>query len=42
MLLTIYPSAQYQIPEHPNLKIHGLGKLKSQISYESHTGAEML
>lgn len=42
MLLTTYPSKQYQTPEHPNLKIHGLGKLKSQISNESRTGTEML
>ena len=42
MLLTTYPSTQYQIPEHPNLKIYGLGKLKSQTSNESHTGTEML
>jgi len=42
MFVTTYPSTQCQIPEHPNLKIHGLGKLKSQISNESHMGTEML
>jgi hypothetical protein len=42
MFVTTYPSTQCQISEHPNLKIHGRGKQKSQISNESHMGTEML
>lgn len=42
MFKTTYPSTQCQILEHPNLKIHGPGKLKSKISDESRMGTEVL